>query len=150
MLGDSQAVSESSNTPHCHIVFVNVGQVKKSGEQLRNACVSDMKFEVPVSDERLESNYKKHSKIPDVLWEDIGGLEHVREEIMDAITLPMMHGDLFKQGGGAGGLACYCSARREQGKPWLPRRLQRSASEIGQRMKLRLERRDSKSNVLHI
>jgi len=100
MLGDSQAVSESSNTPHCHIVFVNVGQVKKSGEQLRNACVSDMKFEVPVSDERLESNYKKHSKIPDVLWEDIGGLEHVREEIMDAITLPMMHGDLFKQGGG--------------------------------------------------
>ena len=60
MLTDSQVASESSGAPHCHIIFVNVGQVKKSAEQLRNACVSDMKFEVPVSEERLESRCERN------------------------------------------------------------------------------------------
>lgn len=35
------------------------------------------------------------SQIPNVLWQDIGGLGHVRNEIMDAIELPLKHPDLF-------------------------------------------------------
>ena len=34
--------------------------------------------------------------IPNVKWEDIGGLSHVRSEIIDAIELPLQHPDLFK------------------------------------------------------
>ena len=35
------------------------------------------------------------SLIPDVKWDDIGGLAHVRSEIMDAIELPLKHPELF-------------------------------------------------------
>ncbi|KAL3913727.1 MAG: hypothetical protein SGARI_000508 [Bacillariaceae sp.] len=35
------------------------------------------------------------SKISPVHWEDVGGLEHVRAEIMDAIELPLKHPHLF-------------------------------------------------------
>ena len=33
--------------------------------------------------------------VPDVRWEDVGGLEHVRKEIFDAIELPLKYPDLF-------------------------------------------------------
>ena len=37
-----------------------------------------------------------------VQWEDVGGLEHVRKEIMDAIELPLKHPHLFPTGGRSG------------------------------------------------
>jgi len=38
---------------------------------------------------------KTASLIPDVRWEDVGGLFHIREEIIDAIELPLKHPQLF-------------------------------------------------------
>jgi peroxin-6 len=35
------------------------------------------------------------AKIPKVHWEDVGGLSHVRREIMEAIELPLQHPTLF-------------------------------------------------------
>ncbi len=35
--------------------------------------------------------------IPDIRWEDVGGLNHVRSEIMDAIELPLNYPDLFRK-----------------------------------------------------
>ncbi|GAX25199.1 peroxin-6 [Fistulifera solaris] len=35
------------------------------------------------------------AKIPKVHWEDVGGLSHVRSEIMEAIELPLQHPNLF-------------------------------------------------------
>lgn len=37
-------------------------------------------------------------KIPDVRWEDIGGLAHVRQEVMDVIELPLKHPEVFRAG----------------------------------------------------
>jgi len=37
-------------------------------------------------------------KIPDVRWEDIGGLEDVKEKIMDTCWLPLAHKDMFPPG----------------------------------------------------
>jgi peroxin-6 len=37
-------------------------------------------------------------KIPKVLWSDIGGLEHVKDTILETIQLPMMHPELFQSG----------------------------------------------------
>jgi peroxin-6 len=48
--------------------------------------------------EQVTSTSLAHNKtmqIPDVHWEDIGGLSHVRAEIMDAIELPLQHPELF-------------------------------------------------------
>ncbi|CAK4810321.1 unnamed protein product [Aphanomyces euteiches] len=36
--------------------------------------------------------------IPNVKWEDVGGLEHVKDEIMDMVQLPLKHPELFASG----------------------------------------------------
>ena len=36
-------------------------------------------------------------EVPDISYEDIGGLDNQIEEIRDAVELPFMHGDLFKK-----------------------------------------------------
>ena len=38
------------------------------------------------------------AKIPNVKWEDIGGLNHVKKDILDTIELPLRHPELFVQG----------------------------------------------------
>lgn len=37
-------------------------------------------------------------KIPDVKWEDVGGLEDVKKAILDTVQLPLLHKDLFSSG----------------------------------------------------
>ena len=37
-------------------------------------------------------------KIPNVSWEDVGGLAHVKAEILDTIQLPLAHPELFADG----------------------------------------------------
>jgi peroxin-6 len=49
---------------------------------------------------------KKSSQIPNVHWQDIGGLSHVRKEIMDAIELPLKFPHLV-QGTRRSGILLY-------------------------------------------
>eukprot|EP00978_Attheya_sp_CCMP212_P016617 scaffold43696_cov48-Attheya_sp.AAC.6 len=44
---------------------------------------------------RVGASKLSSSLIPNVRWEDVGGLSHVREEVMDAIELPLAHPDMF-------------------------------------------------------
>jgi peroxin-6 len=37
-------------------------------------------------------------KIPNVSWDDVGGLAHVRSKILDTIQLPLDHPELFSSG----------------------------------------------------
>lgn len=37
-------------------------------------------------------------KIPNVSWNDIGGLAHVKSDILDTIQLPLNHPELFSDG----------------------------------------------------
>ena len=57
--------------------------------------------------------------IPNIKWEDVGGLSHVRSEVMDAIELPLHHPELISRGGRGGlllfgppGDLCYVSLFR--------------------------------------
>lgn len=36
--------------------------------------------------------------IPNVSWDDIGGLAHVKSDILDTIQLPLDHPELFSDG----------------------------------------------------
>lgn len=38
-------------------------------------------------------------EIPDVSWEDIGGLEDVKAELQETVMYPILHGDLYKKYG---------------------------------------------------
>ena len=55
-------------------------------------------------DKRLS---KTTTHVPSVHWSDIGGLAHVRSEIMDAIELPLSHPHLFPKGVGRSGILLY-------------------------------------------
>ena len=37
-------------------------------------------------------------KIPNVTWEDIGGIDQIKDEIMDTIDMPLKHPELFSSG----------------------------------------------------
>ena len=37
-------------------------------------------------------------KIPSVSWDDVGGLAHVKADILDTIQLPLEHPELFADG----------------------------------------------------
>ncbi|GAB2299130.1 peroxisomal assembly protein [Dionaea muscipula] len=52
----------------------------------------------------LEQSKKRNAaalgtpKVPNVKWEDVGGLEDVKKAILDTIQLPLLHKDLFASG----------------------------------------------------
>ncbi|KAJ4898675.1 Peroxisome biogenesis protein 6 [Raphanus sativus] len=37
-------------------------------------------------------------KVPNVKWEDVGGLEDVKSSILDTVQLPLLHKNLFSSG----------------------------------------------------
>eukprot|EP00547_Thalassionema_nitzschioides_P005667 CAMPEP_0194216776 /NCGR_PEP_ID=MMETSP0156-20130528/19643_1 /TAXON_ID=33649 /ORGANISM="Thalassionema nitzschioides, Strain L26-B" /LENGTH=744 /DNA_ID=CAMNT_0038945617 /DNA_START=88 /DNA_END=2322 /DNA_ORIENTATION=- len=57
--------------------------------------------------EVLKSPSSQSSKIPNIHWQDIGGLHHVREEIVDAIELPLKHPKLFQGVSQRSGILLY-------------------------------------------
>ena len=67
-------------------------------------------------------------KIPDVRWEDVGGLEDVKRAILDTVELPLKHPDLFSGGlrrrsgvlfyGPPGESSCPCPAPAQPHISW--------------------------------
>ena len=49
-----------------------------------------------------DASKSSNTSIPNVHWEDVGGLQQVRDEIRDALELPMEHPELFTSGGRSG------------------------------------------------
>ncbi len=47
------------------------------------------------------------ARISNVSWEDVGGLDHVRAEILDAIELPLKHPHLFPPNTGRSGILLF-------------------------------------------
>ncbi|OQS07365.1 peroxisome assembly factor [Thraustotheca clavata] len=39
-----------------------------------------------------------NASIPNIKWEDVGGLDHVKDEILDMVQLPLKHPELFASG----------------------------------------------------
>ncbi|XP_028266070.1 peroxisome assembly factor 2 isoform X2 [Parambassis ranga] len=46
-------------------------------------------------------------KIPNVRWEDVGGLHHVKKEILDTVQLPLQHPELMSLGLSRTGILLY-------------------------------------------
>ena len=61
--------------------------------------------------EKLDSKRRKLSSalshISNVSWDDVGGLDHVRTEIMDAIELPLKYPQLFPSNSGRSGILLF-------------------------------------------
>ena len=67
------------------------------GESAR--CVTKVDFDIAV--EAARKNFADAigaPKIPNVSWEDVGGLEHVKDAVMETIQLPLERPELFASG----------------------------------------------------
>lgn len=68
-------------------------------DQSFNAKISQEDFEEAIETIRTEhSDTIGAPKIPNVSWQDIGGLMDVKEELLDTIQLPLQHPELFASG----------------------------------------------------
>lgn len=67
------------------------------GESVR--CVNKADFDIAVDAARKNfADSIGAPKIPNVSWEDIGGLEHVKSAVMETIQLPLERPELFAKG----------------------------------------------------
>ena len=64
----------------------------------------------------------KVTEKPDVTYADIGGLEIQKQEIHEAIELPLSHPELYAQIGITRRAVCSCTAHPAQAKQCLRRR----------------------------
>jgi hypothetical protein len=77
----------------------NISLAAVAAEKLEKAC-----HDIDAGRRKASSNL---SKISNVHWEDVGGLDHVRAEIMDAIELPLKHPHLFPKNTGRSGILLF-------------------------------------------
>ncbi|CAN1354386.1 Peroxisome biogenesis protein 6 [Linum perenne] len=98
------------------IARVDVPVEKIETEDLNSSCIaqklqentSDIAItrilEKECLDKALNRSKKRNAsalgtpKVPNIKWEDVGGLEDVKKSILDTVQLPLLHKDLFSSG----------------------------------------------------
>lgn len=63
-------------------------------------AINTADLEVAIKSQQAQSSSSKvgNATIPNVKWDDVGGLEDVKEEILDVVQLPIKHPELFASG----------------------------------------------------
>ncbi|EDO48602.1 predicted protein [Nematostella vectensis] len=80
---------------------------------IKSACRSGVSINFKDFQEALDALQASHAdaigapKIPDISWKDVGGLDSVKEEILDTIQLPLLHPELFAAGLRRSGVLLY-------------------------------------------
>ncbi|ODQ77397.1 hypothetical protein BABINDRAFT_163642 [Babjeviella inositovora NRRL Y-12698] len=83
------ALAQAGNTSIAAVVLANGGFV----------TLAPVDFEAAINDARNKfSDSIGAPRIPNVKWEDIGGLDLVKDEILDTIDMPLKHPELFANG----------------------------------------------------
>uniref|UniRef100_A0A3P9Q6J3 Peroxisomal ATPase PEX6 n=1 Tax=Poecilia reticulata TaxID=8081 RepID=A0A3P9Q6J3_POERE len=109
VLGDLSALLAEAGRAACRRVccFHSGGQLQ---EDLCSSGVTIMNQDFCSALETLQSAQSKAigaPKIPNVCWEDVGGLEHVKREILDTVQLPLQRPELLSLGLNRTGVLLY-------------------------------------------
>ncbi|KAG7892742.1 hypothetical protein KL936_000916 [Ogataea polymorpha] len=84
-----ERLSEEQKVNWDQLLSFNGGRIKLTPED----------FETSINDARNKfSDMIGAPRIPDVKWEDVGGLDVVKDEILDTIEMPLKHPELFSKG----------------------------------------------------
>ncbi|KAG6878747.1 hypothetical protein C0993_008046 [Termitomyces sp. T159_Od127] len=84
--------------------FASIDRVVRSGAHPAHSAkagiaLTTADFEVALGKSRASySESIGAPKIPNVTWDDVGGLAHVKADILDTIQLPLEHPELFSDG----------------------------------------------------
>ena len=102
---------------HTHGVVISMEHVQKALDQLRSSHSDAIGApKVRQLDIGSDDLYLFHGKcllccgslqIPSVSWDDVGGLEEAKREILDTIQLPLLHPELFPEGLRRSGVLLY-------------------------------------------
>jgi transitional endoplasmic reticulum ATPase len=76
---------------------INLEEPKIPAEILNKIKVTKQDFEEALRDIQPSAMREVLVQRPNVRWEDIGGLQQVKEELTEAIEWPLKHGDLFAE-----------------------------------------------------
>ena len=73
--------------------------MKEDLSTLSSISITASDFDIAL--EKARNSYSESigaPKIPNVTWDDVGGLAHVKSDILDTIQLPLDHPELFAEG----------------------------------------------------
>lgn len=76
---------------------INLEEPKIPAEILNRIKVTKQDFDEALRDVRPSAMREVLVQRPNIKWEDIGGLQKVKEELAEAIEWPLKHGDLFTE-----------------------------------------------------
>jgi transitional endoplasmic reticulum ATPase len=76
---------------------INLEETKIPAEVLNRIKITNVDFENALKDVQPSAMREVQIQRPNVRWEDIGGLQEVKEELAEAIEWPLKHGELFEQ-----------------------------------------------------
>ena len=76
---------------------INLEQSKIPIETLNKIKITWSDFENALRDVQPSALREVHVQRPNIQWNDIGGLDEVKEELKEAIEWPLKHADLFAQ-----------------------------------------------------
>jgi len=76
---------------------INMQESKIPAEVLNKIKITDKDFEDALKDIQPSAMREVQIQRPNVRWEDVGGLQTVKEELQEAIEWPLKHSELFSQ-----------------------------------------------------
>ena len=76
---------------------INLEQPKIPAEILNKIKITKQDFDEALRDVQPSAMREVLVQRPNVEWEDIGGLQHVKEELAEAIEWPLKHAELFTE-----------------------------------------------------
>ncbi|KAI9764498.1 MAG: peroxisomal assembly protein [Geoglossum simile] len=93
-----ELVADNADRKRTDIAEVNVRDVLVSGGET-SRCVTKSDFDIAVDHARKNfADAIGAPKIPNVSWDDVGGLKNVKDAVMETIQLPLERPELFAKG----------------------------------------------------
>ncbi|KAF8111554.1 hypothetical protein N665_0074s0082 [Sinapis alba] len=93
-----ESESEKVNSLSGDLLGVDVDQPSQLGNITETQKAKDDFTKALDRSKKRNASALGAPKVPNVKWEDVGGLEDVKTSILDTVQLPLLHKDLFSSG----------------------------------------------------
>ncbi|CAH8336730.1 unnamed protein product [Eruca vesicaria subsp. sativa] len=93
-----ESETEKVNSLSGDLLGVNVDHSRQLGNSSETPTAKDDFTKALDRSKKRNASALGAPKVPNVKWDDVGGLEDVKSSILDTVQLPLLHKDLFSSG----------------------------------------------------